>query len=366
VTLNKQILIGFLLIQSADIALGTPPQRAELSAEQLRTQMSQSLEKIESVSVKYRASAQINNDKGDYIYHELIMKSPDLFYGFGGHGSAKSRWEDDPQQQKTWVLSDGYFNEFVLARMYFFRPIGQTDPLPGTLKTELWFQATGLWPLRAREAPRAWNLMPMLNEVATSVSYSIVRPMLEQVGDVWCNVLERDGGGDTLWLDSKRGCCLMKREVTEPVGRRLFGRVVLNQHTELIPGTWLPKQIRIWEFQPSNGSELPTRDSVIDVLELNINDASDHQFKFRPRAGSYLIPATASETGRQSKPGGLDQLDNLVAWSERVYGPSVQIRSYSQILSPYLFFLLTAFLLWVLERRHRKFAKMPRDGTGRP
>lgn len=346
-------MLHWIAIQLFFAVFGSPQyQPADLSAEQVRSELLQSCSRIESIRVCYRGSSLIRNRR-NYILREIAAKRPCLYYHHGAHGGDDVNWKDDPYQQKAWILADRLFNEHPLQRAYLHSSWDARSPLPGTLQTELWHLITGCWPLEMREPPRLWNMVPMLHVVAVSADYSLVSKDLEQVDGHWCHVLEHPGI-DKLWLDIQRGCCLVRREVTDPKTGELYGRVELTEQSEAAPGVWLPRHTRhrVWTRQSKDTN--PDVDYVIEVLELSANDIPDGQFTFTARPGSISYPAGDANAAQQTEPGGVDHLDELVDWMRRVYGPPrpVESRIFESVL-PYAVVLLTLALLSALEIRRR-------------
>jgi hypothetical protein len=360
---------SILLLPTGVIGAQTGPlvRYAYKSADEVRAELLDTQNRIVSFRVKYRAVSPMDSSTGRYIVREVAVKRPCFCYHYGTHGSSHTSWKDDPGQQKAWVLANEYYNEFPLNRVYFHGQIQPSDALPGTLKTENWFQLTGCWPLSARQPPKAWNLVPMLGEVALSSAYCVVRHQIEQVDGHWCHVLECEGSGDALWLDVERGCCLMKREVTEPVHGKLFGRVELSQHVEAVPGVWLPRRLRSLAFSWPAGIQHVTGETLTEVIELRVNDVPDEQFKFTPRPGSVSSSVKGPHRATQTEPGGLDHLDDLVAWALRVYGrPKPIIRFHTSDMLLYLAVGLAFLAVIVLDIRRRciesrNVAGPPRD-----
>jgi hypothetical protein len=342
------ILLGILSCAGVSFALAD-----DWSAELIRAELYRSQDKIESFEVTYKMTSLIDNPEGRYILRTVVAKRPCFLYHYGAHGSARTNWKYDPMQQGAWVLADQYFNEFTLDRSYFCRDILPTDALPGTLKTENWFQLTGCWPLRSRKPPLVWHLVPMLYEVALSAEYSNVRDQLEKVDGHRCHVLECSKGGDALWLDLNRGGCLMRRESTDPQHGKLFGRIELTHHREVSPGIWLPYRIRSQAFSWSDGDQRLTNDTLTEVFEIHVNDVPDERFTFTPRPGSILLNPKVVNSSMQTEPGGLDQLDEVVAWTVGVYGRPHHThtpRIVSSVCALIVVFSTAAF--WVRQRKN--------------
>lgn len=329
------------------------PPKAYLSAQDIRRKMSESLRLIDSINVKYRGESLINNENGNYVFRHVIVARPLWMYHHGAHGSRRISWEDDVEQQKAWIGREKYFNEFPMRRVYFFDELSSTDPLPGTLQNEIWFQFTGQWQLDMRPPPLLWNLVPSLTIVCESEDYSHVRPAMEKVDGRWCHVLERKGV-ESLWFDCERGCSLMKREAVEPEGGKLFGSLELTRYTKAAPGIWLPRRIRNRQYAWTGNGKSLTNDFVLAVLEITVNDITSDRFEFYPRPGSISFHADRSRgAAQQSEPGGVDYLDEVIAWIERVYGRAEPEQVFDVRPSICVTVSIALLLITVLETRRK-------------
>src|SRR5262249_33695398 len=131
---------------------------------------------------------------------------------------------------------------FPFPREYSRIPLKPSDRPPGTLGSLDFFMNTGLWPLEQRPGPRYGQCPCALRELASDQTYSVVRPLQEEVDGHWCHVLERPGS-DRLWIDVARGCCLMAREFCNPQDGCVAIRYDLGEHQEIEPGVWVTKRI---------------------------------------------------------------------------------------------------------------------------
>lgn len=352
----------FVFAPSVRYVEGASPQ-ASHSAEELCQQISSALKKMDSLRVKYRGTSLINNSDGSYIMRELVVKRPHWFHHKGAHGSANLEWSDDPDQQHAWVQDDRYFNEFPLRRTYFSKQWGKNRSLPGTLQGEQWFELTGIWLLDARDPPLCFDLVPVFEVIAESEDYSFVRPELENVEGRWCHVLEHPGV-DTLWLDASRNSCLVQREVNIPGSDRLFAKVEIAKHTEVLPDVWIPLNIRSRGFSWETGIRVAYIDAEFEVLELKVNDVIDDEFQYTPKPGSiFYSEGSSGEPKRVVNPGGLDYLDDITEWIKRVHGapqPLVAISGTTQ----HLIVAIIAFALVVVVEMFRFRACVRRPFRG--
>jgi hypothetical protein len=257
----------------------------------------------------------------------------------------------------------GWFVENPVNRTFFGGKLKTTDEVPGTVRDEIYFLATGLWPTSGRPAPHLAPREPyVLRDVGRSDLYSVVRPELEAVNGRWCHVLERPGR-DRLWIDLERGCTLLRRETDAESSGPLASRYELGDHREVSPGVWLPSWIRNTQFDYQAPTEEARRrrviDAVIEVIESHANDMPDEQFVYRPVAGTFrLAPA------EQVVPGGLDHLDFLSGWVERYSPPSRDRPAFVQHLAGLPFILLIPLLEFQRRRARRRAPPVRQCGEG--
>jgi hypothetical protein len=211
---------------------------------------------------------------------------------------------------------------------FFEANLKPVDPLPGTLPGELFFLATGIWPLSGRDPPRPDGRPYMLHEIAAESEYASVRAWQECVGGRWCTVLERPGY-DRLWLDTDRGYALVARETQSKENGALVQRIELGEHREVVPGMWLPTWFRNIQFDYHAPTEQGRQRKVVNalhtVIELGVNDVCEATFEFHQLSGAIRTSREGSR-GTQIKAGGLDHLENLVGWVRKRIGVGGQPR----------------------------------------
>lgn len=355
--MNRTILraagltVGLLLGTPAAPAANPP---AALTAAQLRAELGAAQQKVKSVRAAYRVAMEAEPKKhpaGAYVHRVVAAKEPCYFYHLNTHGHDRLPWEADPMQQRCHVGANEWFVENALNRTFFTGRLKPTDEVPGTVRDEIFFLATGLWPMSTRPAPRLGLKEPfVLREVARCELYSVVRPALEEVDGRWCHVLELPGL-DRLWLDADRGCALLRRETHSRRGGPLVTRYELTGHRVAAPGVWLPARIRNTQFDHEARTEAARRrnviDAVIEVTESRANDVPDEQFVFRPPPGAFCMSSSG-----QVSPGGLDHLDHLAGWVDR-YGAGRRAVITQPPLAHALAGLPVLFLIPVLELRRQ-------------
>jgi hypothetical protein len=236
------------------------------------------------------------------------------------HGHELLDWRDDFLQQQAYVTPGHVLSFFPVNRAYAEYGVRPRDGLPGSLGGELFFIATGIWPLPTWSPPRPLGLPCVLDEVAQSADYARVRPYLELVDGRYCHVLEHEGR-DHLWLDAASGCSLVAREIMEreKESNRLAQRFELRGHREVAAGVWLPSEIRSIQFDytapTEEGRRRRVKNTLHVVLEAAANCVDESAFRFTVPPGAWRKDDDG--TGRQDASGGEDHLDELAGWVRR-------------------------------------------------
>jgi hypothetical protein len=182
-----------------------------------------------------------------------------------------------------------------------------------------------------------------------------MRPRQELVDGRWCHVLENEGV-ERLWIDIEHGCALLARETDNGTPPVLMQRLEAGGHREVAPGVWLPSWLRNTQYKWRALTEAGRKQKVLDALHLIVearaNDVDDGLFEFRPLPGA--LDRSRATAPVQTRPGGLDHLENLVAWARRhrqVPPPGWEFPAYLAGLP--LLGLIAASELWLHWRRHR-------------
>jgi len=339
----------------------------------LRDDIRSACRRISSLKISYKAEGYDPKKvlAGAYVRRTLIAKAPCSFFLDSAHGYPGLPWEDDLFRQTAYITPTRECNVYPTNRGYFVRESVANAGLPGSLPSEVFFMATGLWPLTGRKPPRPNGYPHMLREVAESDDYSQVRQDQELVDGRWCHVLI-DKSHDHLWLDASRGCCLMQREIFDKDSGLLRTRYELRGYHEVSEGIWMPRTIRCEEYDfttpTKEGPCRKVRDTPIEILEVSVNAVDDGAFQYTPPPGALELDATSIlAPARQSKPGGLDHLDDVVCWLNRHSPapgvPASVLPSRFQAFFPIL--ALSAVLgceLWIRSRRRRAASYGGKDG----
>jgi hypothetical protein len=298
--------------------------RSQFTATELRGELLKSQDRIKSIRVSYRSEYYTDPKapRNTYLYRVLAAKGPCSLYHLSAHPGAEFDWNEDPNLQVSYVQDTTSTTVFPFVNSYFVTALTPESQLPGTLPREFFLQATGIWPITLREAPR-WEeagIPVALRDVAKSANYSVVRPFQEKVGGHWCHVLDWLGH-DSLWIDVKRGCVLLAREAFIPSNGARVLRYELSEHRECVPGLWLPMKLHNIQFDycatTQEGRGRKVIDGYLTVESLEVNDVADSLFDFKPSPGALLLSDSRSPGGKsplQTAPGGLDILDRLAGW----------------------------------------------------
>jgi hypothetical protein len=353
---NLITVVVFLVSPGLVGGVAEPP-RAVLGATELRTRLVKPLEPLKSIYVSYESHTYDPTmfAPGTYLHRELAAMAPCYLWHVSAHGHAKQAWNADPLMQRTSVSTARWTTEIPVNRAYFGDALQPHDPLPGSMPFETYFLATGIWLLGDRPPPRTGSHPLVSQEVAVSDEYSEVRPAQEQFDGHWCHVLERPGR-DRIWIDVERNGTVMAREWCSPQNGAVMQRFEMGDHREFLSGVWLPGWIRNIQYdyrsQRKSEQRRKLKDARLDIIETKVNGLDESFFDFRPPAGAVRI--AKGSRPKQTHPGGLDHLDDLVSWC-RANAPREKLPP--QQPSNGRFFGIPVFLgivgLWWVQSRFR-------------
>ena len=260
--------------------------------------------------------------EGAFSRVTFVAKSPYFLFHDSAHGTRDMKWEDDPYRQVAYINATHVSNVYSLDRSFFCEAFAAKQMLPGSLKQEFFFVATGIWPLHGREPIRPagdpYMLFDIANAIGTEVGSKIkLRPRQEKIEGRWCHVIE-NSEFDRLWIDMKRNGCLVKRELDYPGNGALMSRYILGEHHETSPEIWMPKWIKNVQFDAGAADESSRDrvlvDSVMKLVSVAVNEeVADATFEYEPQAGDYELFEMMRDC-KQVVPGGLDHLERMAAW----------------------------------------------------
>lgn len=335
---------------------------AQFSAQEIKEAILVSPQRVSSLKVSYKAGGYDPKKvrAGMYVHRTVIAKAPHSLFHDSGHGYDGFPWQEDLFRQTAYITATHTCNTYPINRAYFRRELRPDEGLPGSLPYEMFFLATGLWPLTGRQAPRPNGHPHMLHEIAQSDDYDQVREHQDMVDGRWCHVL-RSESRDSLWLDVSRGCCLMQREISDTDTGALKTRFVLGGYREVGEGVWMPSWIRFVQFDftaaTAQGRKRKVRDTPIEILGISVNDVDNGVFQYSPPPGALELDSNdVRALPKQSRLGGLDHLDSLVNWLHRHSAAGIaqknSWRDYAYVL-PLLLVLVLILLCeaWVRLRK---------------
>lgn len=295
---------------------------SQLSIDQLRSRILLSQQRIVSVYIEYLSRDAYAEERrfptGTFLRRIVAAKNPCFFSHETAHGFDEMTWEDDIRRRLCCVDRDRVYDVWINNRTYnLTEPWAADAPLPGSMPGEPVMLVMALWPMNDRPAPRDQGHPIMLVDVARDTGYRLA-DQNEIVDGNEAYVLVKDGV-DRLWIDVNRDCALLARERHDVKTGKLFLRYELTGHREVAEGIWLPNAFRILRYR-SNSDDLPlvVSDQRFDIAKLRVNDLDDSFFNYELPPGSLqLNPADESGQPVQTVPGGVEHMENLVAWIER-------------------------------------------------
>lgn len=179
---------------------------------------------------------------------------------------------------------------------------------------DLYLRCCGWWPLDVQQSERR----PSAGE--TSVADVLhaedveLDPVQREMNGrpCWVVKLKTTDTLDVLWLDCERSCVSIEREYSDSQGR-----LVLEAHDfrEVKAGLWMPTRVRQQVFgrrEDASGStvEYPAAEASLVLSDLDVNAATDADFRFVPAPGT-LIRDTDARTTTQI-PGGFGVFENIL------------------------------------------------------
>ena len=321
------LLVTLLAIQWATTnkpaAAEDDAPNAEFEIDQLRQAMRLTTEQLRSFHVKYRLTGYPGNvvPDGFYVERTIAVRSPDWLFTDAGHGHDAMHWTDDPYRQTAYVTPDELINVYPIDRAFLKVSLNGLKSLPGSLDSEFFFFATGIWPLTKWQPPRPNGQPHMLVEIIEDDQFVKIRDKQEKIGNDWCHVLARNDT-DVIWLDVSHGCCIRQREFYDQSSGNLVARIVCREIHEVDAGVWLPKFIDNNRFDfnatTAEGRNRKLVDSTVEILEFQVGELADETFSFTPQPGALLVdPDDITAAPEQVLAGGIDHLESTVDWIKR-------------------------------------------------
>jgi hypothetical protein len=173
---------------------------------------------------------------------------------------------------------------------------------PKSAYSELNAYLSGLkWPItegelaRAKHKPAESQYLPYFLEAPNWR----VRPKTESVDGTECVVLEQGGGGRRLWLDPKRGYCMLRLEHDKPANGYAQWVNQYRDFREVLPGVFLPTEIVGANiFSSSSKGSKGTLTTTLKVTDLQVNNVPDSVFVLEPSVGDFVVDKTTNQMYR--------------------------------------------------------------------
>jgi len=349
IRLSFAAIVGACVLPPAlgqDLSKRTGPGLgARYTAAELRARLQSTNAALSSVEVQYRASGYGPEfPPGTYLYREFAAAAPYYLDHLSAHGHDELAWTDDFLQQRTKVTENKWFTERPLCRTFSSGALKPTDALPGTMSWEIYFLATGFWPLQ-RPAPKPKDIRWTFRDLAGSSEHSYVRPSLEDVRGRHCHVLEWPGR-DRLWLDADRSCCIMAREICDPLTGDVRRRLDLGGHAQHGVNLWLPTWIQTEDFE----NRRSVARSQISIVSTTVNAVDLRRFEFTPMPGSLRM--TPGQRPELIAEGGLDQLQIVAVKVEHLIQEGHNRSAWPSLGSLLWLMVVPLILLSELRRSH--------------
>jgi len=311
------------------LSRGMPAQDVRPSAysmEQLRHRLRTTHDRIRAWYIEYQAAS----DTLEFYNHRILAaKHPHTCYFLGAKapagvdtrsGAIDQAWKEDAFQDWVLVTATDCWWAVPFSRQYWKYSYPQDSPLPQKLQTEFLFSAFGWWPFEKRPGPEIEGGGPcVIPDIVKSPKYSL-RPQQEVCDGYWCHVVENPRR-DTLWLDCERNCALVAREFLDAQTGATMQRLELRRHEEIVPGIWVPREIRNVHFdyhaQAPEGRSRRVLDAIITIIDVRVNDQVDDSiFEPKPMPPGALL-MSRDHTYKQIVPAGFEHMDNLADWLNR-------------------------------------------------
>lgn len=263
------------------------------------------------------------NDSSTYSHRICHVMAPDRFFQDFAHGGKAMDWQEDPFRKVNFLKREQTAVYFPFTRRFHTSTdaIPQGEELPMVV-LGTYLMDSGLWLPRYWKGPK-WMEAPIsLGEIARDEKTLLeLESDTEIVNGVVCHVLKY-GDHQRLYVDSRRGCCLIARQYTSgEVG--YSKRIDLFDHQEVIPGVWLPTRIHRSLIARKDGA-VSRKDGHTRIEDLQVNKTSEDQFDLALPAGAYReSPIDQKNPDEDNKvegdwgqcvPGGEDLLVDLGTW----------------------------------------------------
>jgi len=260
--------------------------------------------------IEYEAVPFPTNGEFSPVHRVLAVAEPDQLYHLGAHFSPYA-WQMDPFCQEFFIRESRTCHRWPFNRTYSEGMIKRGEDTLGLIPRDLMLNVMPRLPLDYYKIPAAASGARLLiGEALQSTDYRLSTQVETLCGEE-CVILENKGV-DRIWLTSRKGVCVIRRDLRDSKSGKLVQRFLADRVTEVHKQLWLPTQLRSQFFSTSTG----TNDNVIEreyricVLRCVFDeDVPDSSFIPIHRAGSLKFEE--DKHYRQVVPGGEDLLSDI-------------------------------------------------------
>lgn len=303
--------------------------------------------------IEYEAVPSSRSKEDISVHRIMAVSAPGEFYHMSAHFSRWHTWPVDPFCQEYFISHGKTCHRWPFNRIYSEGKVKRGDSLGGTIEYDFLLTIVPRWPLTAYKRPvdseSGTPLIPL--EAIRSPDFRLL-PKGDHIAGEDCDVFDREGL-DRIWVATKKGVCVMRRDIRDFRSRRLAQRILTDKVAEVAKGIWLPTSFRSQFFSARRGPNDDTieREYRILILRCVLNDAVPSSV-FTPshRAGSLRFDSASQFT--QVSPGGEDLLSDIVSfmvqYAELPTRPAVESHEFGRFLRAGVAGLcLSVFLLLV-------------------
>ena len=274
------------------------------------------LQTIESFDISYRNdSYQSSAPEGAYLSRRVAGNRRGDWFHLNSHGSNYMDPADDLLRVEAVVSGNQWRSFRSINRFYLGGQLKNDEQLPGSMAWDDFITATGLWIADTRPAGKAPNHPIALVDVCESPNYEVTLENNEKIRGLACCLLASKNQIDKIWIafveDRPTVIRRIQRdaETLAPIIQFDFDQI------KLVNGVPIPHRIEVQFF---DGQGKVYRDTSYDVTSAKINNVASELFTYKPVAGELFFPVGDNTKPVQTVPGGLDHLDVLASWSQRM------------------------------------------------
>ena len=262
--------------------------------------------------IEYEATPSATT-QGIPVHRIMAVASPSSFYHLSAHFPPEHPWQVDPFCQEYFISQGKTCHRWPFNRTYSEGRQKKGADLGGTFEYDFLLTVVPSWPLTDYKSPVSSESGTPLIPLAAmrSANYRLL-PDSEPIAGEECAVFDRKGQ-DRIWVATKKGICVMRRDIRNPQSGRLGQRILADKVEQVAFGLWLPTEFRSQFFSAKQGAQEDAveREYKIRILRCVLNDDVPASI-FTPvhRPGSLKFKNANQFT--QASPGGEDLLSDIV------------------------------------------------------